>query len=328
MKIKHKVLVNFLSIIILIFSSGFLHAMVPKVAEANGIKLWTENFGNKKDPAILLIMGNGAQGLLWPQAFCEKLAQKGYFVIRYDNRDVGLSDTQNFKEKPYTILDMAKDAAGILDQYQIQKAHIVGASMGGEIAAVFGAHFPERVNSLTLMMTSPDMRPVFDALEGNATKSALSGPKEGYLAWVKNYVRNKPESIEGKVEQFLEGGRIMNGSKKPFDEALYRELAKQTFIRTKNVESLGNHSQAMKASYDIHEQSLPKISAPTLILHGDEDPIFGVDHAQALNKAIKGSKLAIISGMGHAATPYFFDDLSQKITSFINQHNADSHKAR
>jgi pimeloyl-ACP methyl ester carboxylesterase len=297
--------------------SSMLQALEPKVVQVNDLMFWTETFGNKKDPALLLIMGNGGQGLLWPQEFCEKLSEKGYFVIRYDNRDVGLSDSVDFNKNPYTLLDMAKDANGILDHYQIKKAHIIGASMGGEIATLFAAHFPTKVQTLTLMCTSSDMRSVFDTLEGKPSNSSLSKPKEAYLAWVKSYVLNMPKSLEGKLEKFVEGGRILNGSKAPFDEVLYRELGMQSFIRTKNPDSVRNHSLAMKQSYDLHEKSFAKIKVPTLILHGDEDPIFGVDHAYALNKAIANSKLVIIPSLGHAATPHFFEDFSKNILGFI-----------
>ena len=119
--------------------SSFLQAFEQKVVQTNGLEFWTESFGKKENPALLLIMGSGSQGIQWPQKFCEQLANKGYFVIRYDHRDVGLSSTIDYQKTPYTLLDMGKDAISILDSYGIKKAHIVGFSMGGPIALLIGS---------------------------------------------------------------------------------------------------------------------------------------------------------------------------------------------
>lgn len=246
-----------------------LHALQPKVVLAKDIEIWTESFGDKKNPAVLLIMGSGGQGLLWPQQFCEDLASKGYYVIRYDNRDTGLSSSFDFKTSPYTLLDLAKDAVSILDAYGIKKANVVGASMGGEVGMLLAAHYPERVSSLSLIMTTTDMKPAFSALQGQAYSSALSGPKSTVIEAAKK-MSNPPKTLKEQIEMFVETSKINAGTKVPVDEAMIRELGLQAFIRMKNPAAAANHYAATMASYQLHEEAASKIKAPTIIIHGDQ----------------------------------------------------------
>lgn len=300
------------------------HALEQKVVQVNHLHFWTETFGNKKDPAILLIMGNAGQAIFWPQTFCEQLASMGYFVIRYDNRDVGLSSAVDFNNSPYNLLDMAKDAIAICDAYDLKKVNIVGASMGGEIAMIFTAHFPERVNTLTLMMTTTDMKVSFDALRGlPISKDALSKPKPEILAWYKKMLLNPVTSAEDKIKQSIEMFRLTNGSKLPLDEAFLQQLALQAVARTHLNQNPANHSMAIQASYDLHKSAASKIKkTPTLILHGDCDPIFPLDHAHAIKKAIPDAKLSIIPGMGHALNKAVYNVLIQDIDTLIKTNRS------
>lgn len=316
-------LLNFL-ISLFFLCSCSLQAFEQKVVQANGLEFWTETFGKKEDPALLLIMGSGGQGLLWHQKFCEQLADKGFFVIRYDNRDVGLSSTIDYQKSPYNLLDMAKDATAILDDYGIQKAHIVGGSMGGLITMLMGAHFPDRVSTLTLLVTTSDMRSNLNALQEKPLNSPLSPPRPAILAWVKDYLANPPKTLAEKVNKFLEGGRINNGSKTLFDEELNHQLALQSFLRERNPESVSNHLKAVEASYDLHKQSAGKIQTPTLILHGDEDPIFPLDHGEALKQVIPHAQLEIIPGMGHALNTHFYNVLIEKIVEISKGEAKDA----
>lgn len=303
------------------FSSSSLYAFEQRVVQAKGLEFWTETFGKKENPAILLVMGSGGQGLLWHQKFCEKLADKGFFVIRYDHRDVGLSSAVDYQKVPYNLLDMTKDAVAILDDYSIKKAHVVGASMGGLITMLMGAHFPDRVSSLTLMATSSDMRSNLDAIQGKPSKSPLSPPRPAVLAWVKSYITDPPKTFADRVNKFLEGGRIQNGSKVPFDEELNYQLALQSFLRTHDLASMFNHLKAGEASYDLYAQAPKKITAPTLILHGDQDPIFPLDHGEALKQAIPHAQLDIIEGMGHNLNTHFYDTIIEKIQEITKGGN-------
>jgi pimeloyl-ACP methyl ester carboxylesterase len=270
----------------------------PRVLQVNQLELWTESFGNKENPALILIMGSGGQGILWPQAFCEQLASGGYYVIRYDHRDTGLSSSINYHQTPYTLMDMTQDVVAILDQYSLPKAHVVGASMGGLIAMLLAAHHADRVASLALMMTTIDMRPCFDAFQGQKSSSSLSAPTEAVLAAAKNAV-TPPKTLDEKVDFFMANLKINSGDKVSLDLDACRQLALQVFARMKNPEGVANHFQAILASYDSYSQAPKAIKAPTLILHGDSDPIFPLDHAYATQEAIPHSRLEIIPGLGH-----------------------------
>lgn len=295
-----------------------VHGYESKVIQTKDLEFWSDTFGDKRNPAMLLIMGSGGQGLFWPQNFCESLANKGYYVIRYDHRDTGLSSSIDYKTNPYTLLDMAEDAISILDHYKIQKAHIVGASMGGAIGMLFAAHHPERTQTLTLIASTTDMSPAFDAFAGKPNNSTLSKPKEVILELTKK-LTTPPSTLNEKVEAFILGARANNGTQVPIEEEFLRQTALQNFVRMRNPQGIVNHFQAIQASYTLHTASANMIKAPTLILHGDEDPVFPIDHAYALNKTIAHSKFFVLTGFGHGFTnTQFFNPIIEKIEKFTN----------
>ncbi len=311
---------NLLNLFLGVFclSSVTLCAFEQKVIQNHGLEFWSESFGNKNDPALLLIMGTGCQGHEWPQKFCEALASKGYFVIRYDHRDTGLSSSINYDESPYTLADMANDVTSILDGYGIDKAHIVGYSLGGLISMIVGAKHPERLKTLTLLSTTLDFRPVFDALEGKPSKGQLSQPTPEYLSVVKSYLENPPKTLDDKIKHMIEMKRAMNGSKAPFDEGLWHQLTLQSFVRMRNPEGLNNQVKATHASFDLYNSAASKIIVPTLIIHGDQDITFPLDHGKALEKAITYSELAVIPNMGHLFSTQFYATIIKKIDHFIS----------
>lgn len=296
------------------------YAYQTKVVQSNGLVFWTESFGQQDNPAILLIMGSGGQGLLWPESFCEGLAKKGYYVIRYDNRDTGLSSAIDYKTKPYNLLDLAKDTVGILDQYGITKAHVVGTSMGGEVAMLLAAHYPKHVRSLSLIATTIDMRPFSDSFQGKLSNSPLSKPDQIVLDAAQKVILNPPKTLEEKVNNFVENMRLNQGSL-PFDEALAQQLALQSMIRMQNPDGPNNHFLAIQSSYELHEKAPSEITTATLILHGDKDQIFPLDHAHAVNRAIRNSKLVIIPGMGHGLiNSNFYGHIINKIDDHSKNH--------
>lgn len=295
---------------------------LESIVTIDNLELWTECFGNPHHPSIMLIMGSGGQGILWPDIVCETLANKGYFVVRYDHRDTGLSTSFDFETHPYTMLDMAQDVIHIMNHYQLQNAHIVGASMGGAIAMLLGAHFPERVRSLTLMVTSPDMRPTFDAFLGKRNKHHLPGPARRVLKAARKASNLKINTMEEYVQQFIHNAKVNSGSISA-DETLCRELALQVFKRMKNPDGIFNHFKAIMASFDIHLAAPSRITAPTHIVHGDEDPIFPLEHGIALQAAITGSTLCVLEGLGHNFANYhFFEPILQNI--LLSIQTADS----
>lgn len=283
--------------------------------KVDGLQFWSESFGNQENSPIILIMGAGGQGILWPVEFCKQLAQHDYFVIRYDNRDTGLSTSFNFETHPYTLLDMAHDVIRVMNHYQLKNAHIVGGSMGGLIAMLLGAHFPEHVRSLTLMVTTIDMRPALDAFQDSATQYTLPGPDPRVIDAAKKTIHTLPDSLEEKVQLFIRNAKINSGSILP-DEVLCRELALQVFQRMKNPEGINNHLKATRASYDLYATASKKITAPTHIIQGAEDPIFSLAHGKALQAAISGSTLFVMPGLGHSfANKEFFQPTIMNIIS-------------
>jgi pimeloyl-ACP methyl ester carboxylesterase len=276
------------------------HHIIQKetLVYARNLELWTESFGNSEDSPIILIMGAGGQGILWPEEFCRALAVEGYFVIRYDHRDTGLSSSINFDTNPYTLLDMATDVSHILDHYKLEDAHIVGVSMGGAIAMLLGAHFAKRVRSLTLLATSIDFRPAFDAMQGIPSQHALPIPAPHIIEAAKKFQAMSTLTLEEKIQLFIETAKLNSGSI-PVDETLCREMAILNFERMKNPESPNNHYRAMMASHDFHKNAPNKIKAPTHVVHGDEDPIFPLEHGRATHAAIANSTFCVIPGLGH-----------------------------
>ena len=270
-------------------------------AMANGLMLEYETFGRPEAPAILLIMGLGAQLTLWPEAFCRTLAKAGYYVVRFDNRDVGLSTKLDSHGKPplmraslaykcglrvrssYSLDDMACDAVGLLDALGIRRAHVVGASMGGMIAQILGAKFAERLRSLTLVMTSSG----HPRVPGPSIKVGLRLVK-----------RPKSHDRDTLISHSLTTLKMIASPGYPLSDAERRARAERHFDRAHYPRGLARQTMAIFASGD-RSPLLPKITAPTLIIHGREDLLVPVAAGYDLAERIAGSTLEVIPGMGH-----------------------------
>ena len=306
--------VLFFRLLIVLVPSLVLFGTEGQIAKTSNIEIWYETFGQKENPSLLLVMGCGGPGIMWPTEFCEQLSHEGFYVIRYDHRDVGLSTSFDFDQNPYDLLDMAKDAIELVDYIGVEKTHLLGLSMGGPIAELISVHFPKRILSLTVMMTPPDFRPLLSALDGlPSEEGSLSSPRENYLEWMKKLLQTPPQSEEELLEQRLEGWRILNGSAVPFDETLYRELHKEFISRTRNPKVLANHILACKRSQELIRSVPSQVKVPTWIFLGSEDPIFPPDHGEALAKAITGSTYVFVKGMGHVPNCHFYDILIEGI---------------
>ena len=230
-----------------------------RMIEGNGIEICTDSFGDSTDPCILLVMGAGASMLLWEVDFCERLADGGRFVIRYDNRDTGKTTSCPPGEPNYTIDDMAADGPAVLDAYGIDKAHIIGASMGGMITQLIGLNHPDRVLTLTPIMSTPNANAV----------------------------------LANRIEMFS----VLAGSGYP-EDATPNEVYAEEIDRAISFASTLNHGPAIAQSERWHDR-LDQLDFPTLVIHGDEDPILPYDHGQALHAAINGSTLLTLQGVGH-----------------------------
>jgi len=281
------------------------------------ISLFSEAFGNKNFPAILLNAGAGNQAITWPEEFCKALAANGYFVIRYDYRDTGLSSQINYDENPYTVMDLAKDTINILKKYDLKKAHYVGYSMGGQIAQFIAAFQPEYVTSLILIGTSTDFKPGFNAFEGIYEKHGLSLPNPDYIKWATRKVDFANQSLEEKINDYISTWRYLDGSPHNFDQNFFKQQGIETFTRTKLQEPYLNHAKAMKSSFELHQKAPQHIKTPTLIIQGAKDPVFGVDHGTDLHSKIKNSKLTVLDNFAHAISPQNFDRIVHIVDDFI-----------
>jgi pimeloyl-ACP methyl ester carboxylesterase len=263
---------------------------------ANGIQIEYDTFGANSSPALLLIMGAGAQMILWDFEFCELLAKRGHFVIRFDNRDVGLSTKFEKAGVPdmmaakkgepvclaYTLEDMADDAVGLLDALGIEKAHICGASMGGMIAHVISYRYPERVLSLTSIMSST----------GNPELPQI---KPDILATLFKPV---PEEREAYIEHYVNVWRRLWSPGFPFDEKRLRTVMAESYDRSYYPQGMVRHSAAVLV-HGYRRSLLASIKVPTLVIHGDGDPLMSVEGGKETAQLIPGATLLIIDGMGH-----------------------------
>ena len=279
-----------------------------KIAQANGIEICYETFGDKNDPAFLLIMGACGQGIAWESPFCEKLASHGFYVIRYDQRDSGRSTCIDYAMNPYDFSDMAEDAAGLLDALEIPNAHVFGLSMGGTIGEFLAVQHPEKVLSLGMMGSQFDFRPLNLARAGLPPEpDLLAGPKASYIQAVTEIYKQPGTTHEEKVEQQFQIWMLINGPDHPLNEASTRDLLRQFFARSVQIENLKNYRKVFSRSEDDVKNIHYKIRLPVIIFQGLLDPIVGADHAQAITDAIPGSECLLIESMGHFPNPYFYN---------------------
>lgn len=284
-------------------------------APVGGIEIAYETFGDPADPAILLVMGLGAQMIAWPEELCELLAEAGHHVIRFDNRDAGLSthldlpapslaDLLRRREPPYTVSDMADDALGLLDHLEVDRAHVVGASMGGFISQTLALARPDRVRSLSLVMTSTGSRRVGQA-----------SPKVLHRMATRPPAATRDEAIAEAVRTY----RLI-GSPAHLDEALVRELAARSYDRCYDPAGTQRQLAAVVAQPN-RTRDLRRISVPTLVVHGLDDPLVAASGGLAIARAIPGATFIGHSGMGHDLPRSLWRTLAADVLSLIDRAN-------
>jgi len=273
-----------------------------KWIERGAAKLYTEALGDPSNPPILLIMGVMASKLWWPEDFCNGLVEAGHFVIRYDNRDTGLSTHCPQGQPNYSFGDMADDAAAILDGYGIDKAHIVGVSMGGMLAQQVALRHPTRVRTVTLISTSPlGVKGLPSSTEAYRAHSA-DGEKVDWtdLAAMAAYIRKDCAMIAS--------------AKHPHDAAAVAALIERDMKRAHDFRSVTNHFMLL-GDDDGPELKAADIKAPVLAIHGTSDPLFPVEHGEAFASIVPGARLVRIDGGGHEIHPndigLFVDAIAQ-----------------
>jgi pimeloyl-ACP methyl ester carboxylesterase len=296
--------------------SGMVQRTPENFVEANGLALCYDTFGDPAQPPVVLVMGMGAQMIGWDDQFCELLAERGFWVIRFDNRDAGKSthlhwagvpDVQGaltrawFRlpvQAPYDLSDMTLDVVGLLNTLKIEKAHVVGASMGGAIGQILAIQHPERVLSLTsIMSTTGDPN--------------LPQPPAWAVATV---LRPAPATLEGYSEHYVSTWARLRGGPFPEEDQRDRLRAVRNFKRGLNPAGAARQLLAILASGSRRE-ALRNVSVPTLVIHGDADPLVplaaGIDTA----RCVPSAELMVLQGMGHGLPARMWPRITEAIRS-------------
>jgi pimeloyl-ACP methyl ester carboxylesterase len=297
------------------------HAVAERTIKANGIDLWTEDFGDRRNPPVLLIMGASAQGIYWPEDFVQQLVAAGRYVIRYDNRDTGQSTCFDFAAHPYTLDDMAADATGLLDAYDLPTAHVVGASMGGMIVQVLALRHRQRLRTATMIMSSPFAAGI-DPDHPDPTND-LPGPSEAWMREILTIQMQPATTQAARIDQRVELFRKLTGSRYPFDAAGHRAIAEREVARAANFAAMNNHPLAINATLPRDRRPLlKKLTIPALVIHGTEDPILPYPHGVALANSIAGARLLTMDGVGHDMPAAVMPQIIAAIVAITKEGNS------
>jgi len=288
----------------------------PLRAAVNGIEIAYQSFGEDHLPCILLIMGLGSQMQTWHDNFCIRLAGCGYRVVRFDNRDCGQSSVFDASgipnisailsgqcpPLPYSLKDMASDAIGLLDSLHIDKAHVVGASMGGMLAQLMAIDWPRRLRTLTTVMSSTG-------------RLGLPGPtpEAQKILFTPPPLNLNQDSF---VPYFIDNWRVVAGDKLPFEEDRIRDLATSTWQRGYHPAGIARQFAAMAMAGD-RKPRLAKVTIPSLVIHGAEDPLIPPACGRDIAEGIPGASFHLIDGMGHDLPESRWDDIIGAMVAHI-----------
>lgn len=289
---------------------------------ANGISIEYDSFGPQDAPPVLLIAGLGVQMMGWTEPFCKILASKGFWVTRFDNRDVGLST--HFAEAPvpdlasvadalargerpeipYSLNDMASDAVGLLDALGIEQAHIVGRSMGGMIGQIVASEHPGRTLSLTSIMSSSG-NPALPPSTPEAMTALTQRPPD------------PSQDEQGFLDQSVRRARVLSGPAFPFDEAAQRAQILAAANRAYDPAGFGRQIAALVANGD-RRALLNRITVPTLVMHGTADPLIPLAAGEDTAANVPGAQLKVFEGMGHEIPSELYEPIAQAIADLRN----------
>lgn len=274
--------------------------------EHKGIRLWVETFGLPESPACLLISGAGAISSFWPDDLCHKLADEGYFVIRYDNRDAGYSSFVDFQTSPYSLDDLTDDAICVLNTLGVKQAHVAGSSMGGFVAQLLAIHHPERIMTMTSFSShtgAPDVptphESTWEVLLANRPQGKFETDLAGYM----------------KVWKFL-NGHI------PFDESKAESYTRELYKRNPATLPAHNHVAAQANAKD-RTSGLNALRIPSMVIHGQCDPLVPLEAGLMTAKAIPGCECEVLPKAGHM---FFNQHVWERIADLLSKHFA-RHKA-
>ncbi|PKK38509.1 alpha/beta hydrolase [Siphonobacter sp. SORGH_AS_0500] len=279
--------------------------MNERLIQHKDVQLCTQSFGQVGRPTVLLIMGATASMLWWDTSFCQQLARKGYFVIRYDNRDVGQSTTYTPGPPPYQLDDLVDDAMAIINGYGLGQAHLVGMSLGGLIAQMAALKYPRRVKSLTLISTGPwgDSDPTIPEMD---QRIVAFQAKRGEVDWTDE---------QAVVEYMSQGAHLMSG-RKPFDKNRHEQLIRAEFKRATNYVSMFNH--AFLQGGEQYYGRVSEIKQPTLLIHGTDDVIWSYKHTDVLLAELDDAHRITLEGTGHELHAADWDKIISGIADHIS----------
>jgi pimeloyl-ACP methyl ester carboxylesterase len=293
--------------------------MAEEFAKVGDIDICFETFGSADDPSLLLVMGLGTQMIAWDEAFCRALAARGFYVIRFDNRDVGRSTHLRGVRAPtikqllrrdktaasYSLADLAGDAIGLLDHLGIERAHVVGASMGGMIAQTMAARHPDRVRSLTSIMSNTGHR--WKGMPG--------------LRIYPIFMRRPARDRDGAIASIIRTFELIGSPGFPVDAEHMRRFAEHSYDRGYDPAGSGRQLAAILAAGDRGAE-LARIAAPTVVIHGTRDRMISPSGGRATAKAIPGARLVMIDGMGHDLPPGAWDQIIDAIAENVARADA------
>jgi pimeloyl-ACP methyl ester carboxylesterase len=293
------------------------HSEVQRTT-AGDVEIAYETFGSPDDTPLLLVMGLATQMVGWPDEFCRALAERGHYVVRFDNRDIGLSthlDAAGAPDvmslfagagtAPYSLADMADDTAALLDALDLESVHVVGASMGGMIAQSLAIRHPERVRSLVSIMSTTGDRSV-----GSPADVAL-----GVL--LAPAARDRDEALQRAVDTY----RVIGSPGFEFDEAALRERAGLSFDRAYDPAGVARQLAAILTT-DDRTPHLGEITVPTLVIHGEQDTLVDVSGGRATAAAIPGADLWVVDGMGHDLPRELWPEIVDRIAAVVQRGEA------
>ncbi|WP_226536934.1 alpha/beta fold hydrolase [Fictibacillus halophilus] len=283
--------------------------MKQQLVHVNQVEIYTESFGNPKDPAVLLIMGAMSSLDWWDEEFCERLAEQGRFVIRYDHRDLGESTVYQPGTSNYSITDLADDAIGVLDAYSIEKAHITGMSLGGMIGQIMAVRHPDRLLSLCIIASS-----VF-----GKEQASLPQMDQSILDYHSKSASIDWSDREASIAYLAEGWNTLSGSK-PFEKERMYLLAEREYSRAKQIQSRFNY--VLLGGGEEYLDRMTELRVPVTIIHGTDDPALPFEHGLALSKAISHSELVKLEGTGHEIHK---EDWKTIIESIVKVSSSVSH---
>jgi pimeloyl-ACP methyl ester carboxylesterase len=261
------------------------------------VQLWTEGLGNPNAPAVMFVSGAGAHAHFWTDEFCLEIAQEGFFVLRFDHRDTGLSSPVDYKNHPYTVMDLVEDVIAILDAYHIEKANVVGHSMGGIIAQLLAIHHPERLLSFVSMSVA-------------TVGESVHPPQEVMEVLLQN---NPTQVYEESLDGFMKSWRMLNGDVL-LDEDMARAYTKELYERSLHPVGVAwNHIHCQENLGDLSNQ-LQKVKIPSLFIHGEKDVLMPLQNGIQTAKAVPQAKIEVIPKMGHMI---FNRDLQKQIASLL-----------